>query len=341
MHHVAIDLGSRKSQVCIREADGTLTSEGSMVTQRLGEEMKGWPESLVILETCAEAFKVADQAMAAHHEVVVVPSTLAPALGVGARGIKTDVRDARKLSEVSTRIAELPQVHIPSVESRQYKSVCGMREALVGVRTKLINTVRGYLRTELITLRPGVPETLTQRVRDGYVDSEVPRQVQRQLVAIDALNEQIKAADGELATLAANDQICVRLMSVPGVGPVTAMRFRAAIDDHGRFGDAHQLESYLGLTPGEDSSSQRKRRTAITKAGARHVRWTLIQAAWVLRRTRPNDPMVVWNAEVEKRRGKKIAVVALARKLAGVLYAIWRDGTTYNAKKGADVATDA
>ena len=98
----------------------------------------------------------------------------------------------------------------------------------------------------------------------------------------------------------------------------------------GRFPNAHKLEAYLGLTPGEHSSGQRKRRTGVTKAGASKLRWVLVQAAWAARRYYKDHPMVMWSHEVEKRRGKQVAVMALARKLAGVLYAMWRDGNQYN-----------
>ena len=90
---------------------------------------------------------MADAARAAGHEVRVVPATLAPTLGVGARRMKTDRRDAQVLSEVSCRI-DLPSVHIPSAAARAAKTLCGMRDGLVRSRTLLLNTVRGWLRTQ-------------------------------------------------------------------------------------------------------------------------------------------------------------------------------------------------
>src|SRR5262249_41594457 len=87
-----------------------------------------------------------------------------------------------------------------------------------------------------------------------------------------------------------------------------------------------------GLTPGENSSSDRTRRTGITKAGPPALRASLIQAAWAARRSKGKHPILEWVTEVEKRRGKKVAVVALARKLAGILFALWRDGTFYDAQ---------
>jgi transposase len=233
---------------------------------------------------------------------------------------------------------DLPSVHIPAKQSREWKSMCGMREALVSTRTKLINTVRGWLRGEAWPLRSGATETFVERVRKLFRErsaTRLPRFVERQLTTIETLNEQIAEADDELADLAKNDETCQRLMTVPGVGPVVAIRFAAAIDERERFANAHRLESYLGLTPGENSSSERQRRTSLTKAGAPQVRWALTQAAWSARRWRPKDPMVQWCKQVELRRGRRVAIVALVRKMAGILYAIWRDGSSYEPSRGA------
>jgi transposase len=280
-----------------------------------------------VVEACAEAFFVADEARKYGHEVRVVAATLVRSLGVGARRTKTDKRDARALSEVSCRI-DLPSVHVPSAESRQLKTQLGMRHALLRSRTMLINTVRGWLRGQAVGIRKSA-EAFTQRVRETAGPS-LPPYVERQLSMIDELSEQIEAADKELAKLAKASTICPRLMSVPGVGPVTSLQFVAIIDELSRFQSAHRVEAYLGLTPGEHSSSDKVRRTSITKAGSTAMRWCLVQAAWAARRARGQHAMIDWSIEVQKRRGKKVAIVALARKLAGILFAIWRDGTVYN-----------
>ncbi len=335
MDHVAIDLGGRESQVCVRNPEGRIVEQVRLPTRGLQDFLSRRPMSRVIVETCAEAFRVADEARALGHQVRVVPATLVRSLGVGARGVKTDRRDAQVLSETSCRI-DLPSVHVPSATSREVKSMTGMREALVQARTMLVNTVRGWLRGQHARLRKGAVESFTVRVREAYPEgTKLPSYVARQLVSIDELSVQIRAADREVSAQVEADPVCQRLMTVPGVGPISAARFRATVDEVERFANAHQVESYLGLTPGEDSSSERQRRTSITKAGSSRTRWTLVQAAWVLKRLRPNDPMSRWALEVEKRRGKRIAIVALARKLAGVLYAIWRDGTTYDKTRGA------
>lgn len=331
MQHIAIDLGSKESQVCVRQSDETIVQERLYATAQLANYLKRQPPSRVILETCAEAFKVADAATELGHEVRVVPATLVRSLGVGARGIKTDKRDARVLSEVSCRI-DLPSVHIPSRISRELKSQCGMREALVRCRTHLINTARGYMRTRLVRFGRGSMRTFPDRARAKMLKQPegMLASLEQLLLVVEKLNEQIDEATKALDQLAKQDETCRRLMTAPGVGTISALRFFAAIDEVGRFPTAHALESYLGMTPGENSSSLRQRRTSITKAGAPQVRWTLGQACWNAWRWKPNDPLVRWAKQVAERRGRAIAIVAMTRKLAGIMFALWRDGTTYD-----------
>lgn len=342
MDHVAIDLGGRESQICSRGSSGGISLEKRVATRDLREFFEGIEPSRIILETCAEAFAIAAHAKDAGHDVRVVPATLVRALGVGQRGIKTDQRDARCLSEASTRV-DLVSVHIPSRPSREMKAACAMREATVEARTKLINNVRGWMRGELLRIRGGATETFPGRLRShcSAIETELPTYVVRQLVAIESLTNEIEAANRELSALANDNADCRRLMTVPGVGPITAIRFLAAVDHAARFANPHVLESYFGLTPGESSSSDTKRRTSLTKAGAKKVRWVMIQAAWSVFRSRPNDPMVLWAKQIALRRGSRTAISALARKIAGIMFALLRDGSTYNPARGSTVrATD-
>ncbi len=336
MHHVAIDLGSKESQICVRQPDGTIVIEKKHPTRRLGELLGTIPHSRVILETSSEAFRIADAARAAGHEVRVVPATLAPQLGVGERGVKTDLRDARKLSQVSCQI-DLPTVHIPSEQARELRSVIRSRETLIETRTKLVNHVRGWMRTQLWKLRGRGSLTLPERMRSQAAAGQrsLPDHIEQVLAVVDTLNQQVRAADQQVKALARANPVCQRLMTIPGIGPVTSVSFVAALDDVSRFAHAYRVQSYVGLTPGENSSSERQQRTGITKAGPSSVRRTLIQAAWVAFRQCPDDPMVKWAKQIAARRGNPIAVVALARKMSGVMYALWRDQSSYQPTKAA------
>ena len=340
MDHIAIDLGSRTSQICVRDARGQIVDEQSYTTRHLGAYLRRRPAGQVIVETSSEAFGVARMAQAAGHQVSVVPSVLSRALGVGYRGVKTDVRDARALSEASARVA-LPSVHIPSEQSLHWRAMSTSRQALVRARTLLINRVRGYLRTQLSSRVRCSSKTMPKAVRRALESSEegLPSHLEAALLSIETLSAQIIAIESEMAAVIDEEPVAKLLMSMPGVGPITALRFMAAVDDISRFGSAQALTSYLGLTAGERSSGQTRRRTGIIKAGPSAVRHALGQGAWQLWRRRPEDPMVQWARRIAERRNTQIAITALARKMAGVLYAMWRDGQPYRPQLAAPPTT--
>lgn len=337
MNHVAVDLGSRQSQVCLRSADGTILQESKRPTRQLKETFAAMEApARVVLETSSEAFTVAAWAKDAGHDVRIVPSTLSKSLGVGARGVKTDQRDARALSKVSCAI-ELESIHLPSRTAQERKALTTSRSAIVGSRTALINVARSYARTQVLHVPSGNSTTFPRRMRQLMEarPEGIPIHIDRVLKSIEALTEQIAELDKEVKALAEADQTMRLLMTMPGVGPLTALLFHSTIDDATRFDDAHKLGSYLGLTPGEHSSGESERKTGITHAGSRQMRWALVQAAWSAWRSRPNDPMVQWARKLATRRPKAVAIVALARKMAGILLALWKGGSSYTPEKGA------
>jgi transposase len=333
MEHIAIDLGSRESQICIRNERGEILAEKRWATSELRRFLATrTPGARVLVESSAEAFQVANWAQEHGHEACVVPSMLVRALGVGERGLKNDQRDARKLSEMDCRM-QVPGVHIPSPVSRDRQAEVTARQALVEARTKLVNTVRSFMRTKALPRVKGTPDSLAKNMRRvlQHMGVSLPNHVERLLCTIEGLNESIDEADKSLKQLEEQDPVCKLLQTMPGVGPVTAVCFASAIDDPQRFESADKVTSYLGLTPGENTTGFKTKRTGMTKAGSSRVRWTLNQAAWTMTRCRPNDPCVQWFKQVAGRRGKKIAITALSRKMAGILYAMWRDHKPYNA----------
>ena len=134
MNHLAIDLAARQSQICLRRADSEILIEEKRGTSRLAEWFGKLEPCTVILETCAESDQVAAWAKQAGHRVRVVPATLSRQLGVGSRGVKTDIRDARALSLASCRI-ELPAVHLKSKTSRERLQLLNSRHSMVTART--------------------------------------------------------------------------------------------------------------------------------------------------------------------------------------------------------------
>jgi hypothetical protein len=155
-------------------------------------------------------------------------------------------------------------------------------------------------------------------------------------VAIRSDGDFAKAAllDDRIAKRARENDVVGRLCTAPGVGVVTAVALRAALDEAGRFRGAHQVESYMGLVPREMSSGEKQHRGRITKSGNARARWLLVGAAWAIRRSRTAQSagMRTWAQRIEVRRGKRVATVALARKLAGILFAMWRDRACFERK---------
>jgi transposase len=165
---------------------------------------------------------------------------------------------------------------------------------------------------------------------------EATRALVAPLVAVLAtLETELARVEHTLAALAEKDPVLQLCATVPGVGLIVAATFVSVIDDAKRFKNAHAVGAYLGLVPSESTTGgpNKRRLGAITKQGNRMARAMLIQAAWTIFRSRdPNDPLKSWVEHLATKRHKRVAVVALARKLAGVLWAMWRDGTFYDPK---------
>jgi len=326
VEHIGIDLGSRTSHICVRSSEGTIEHESSMKTTSLASWLSGRSAARVVIETCNEAFTVADQVSAEGHEVWVVPAAVVQQLGVGYRGVKNDVRDAQVLSRASVALGEeLPRVHVPSTESRKRQALLTQRGNLVQARTKLVNGVKSQLRAQLLRLPTGTTESLPKRVRELLGEDTLRTMLEPTLAAIDGLSASIRELAKQLAERTAKDAQVRRLKTMPGVGPLTAAAFVAGVDDLSRFETSAQLASYFGLTPGEQTTGGKTRLTGVTKAGKTTVRTLLIQAAWALVRIAPDSALGQTYRVLVERRPKQVAITAVARKMVRVLYAMMRD----------------
>jgi transposase len=206
----------------------------------------------------------------------------------------------------------------------------------------VINLLRGQLRSEGLRIRSGRAESFVTRYR-AVATSAALRAVLEPLVhVLSALEPVIATADAWAHDTAHGDTEARRLMTAPGVGPITALTFQSALDTVTRFGGPGAVTAYLGLVPREDTSAERQRRGAITKAGPGRVRAVLVQASWaVWRSPRGSTTLHAWVHRLADRRGKRIAIVALARRLARILFAMWRDGRDFHAARLARAAVVA
>jgi transposase len=183
-------------------------------------------------------------------------------------------------------------------------------------------------------IRGGATETFLTRLAALELPASIGPSLMPVRRVITVLEQELATADTRLATRAADDPVVQRLTTLPSIGPVTATAFVAALDDVRRFAGrrgAAQVTSYLGLVPREYSSGEQQRRGRVLRSAHPYVQALLVQAAW--RICRSADPRTAalraWAKAIAGRRGKKIAVVALARRVARILYAMWRDEVDY------------
>jgi transposase len=331
MDFIGFDLGKVASQVCIITQDGELL-EHRLKTNReqLTKLFAFRPRARILIEAGTESEWVARCLEEMGHEVIVADPNFAPMYATRTRRVKTDKRDARALAE-ACRLGAYRPAHRTSDEQRHIRAKLAVREAIVRTRAKYISLIRSLLRRDGLRIAPGTARSFARRLSAMQLSAELHKEVAPLVMLLESLNEQIKCADEQLAQLVNTDAALKRLTTVPGVGPVTAICFVSTLDDVRRFPDARQTRAYLGLVPSEYSSGERQQRGRINKAGPNRARYLLVEAAWsILRRRSPQTAALYeWATAIRERRGTKIAVVALARKLAGILYAMWRDATDF------------
>ena len=333
MEYGAIDLHVKASLIRIVDAEGAVVLERKVVTTRaaLTAVFGGRGRLRVLLESGTESEWVAQTVEACGHEVIVADPNYALMYGQRARRIKTDQRDVAALAE-ACRLGIYRAAHRVSAAQRAVRRTVRVREQLVRVRTQTINLLRAQLRQEGVRLPAGAAESVVARLAALELPADLRGALAPLRDLLTAVAPLIAGGDAAVAGQAAADPIVRRLMTVPGIGPVTAVTYRATLDTWERFGDAGASTAFLGLVPREDSSGTRHRKGAITKTGPGPVRVLLVQAAWVVWRQRQGRAALhAWVERLAARRGKRIAVVALARRLARILYAIWRDETEYQA----------
>jgi transposase len=333
MDTIGMDLHKRESQLCGISAAGEIWEQRIATTRaRLTAVLGPRPRSRILVEASTESEWVAQHLEALGHEVIVADPNFAPMYATRTRRVKTDRRDARTLAE-ACRLGAYRPAHRLSAVQRHIRTELAVRDQLVQTRVRYVALVKARVRS----LGERLPSGAIQDTLPKLAAVALPPAVRAELAPVVALlaplNAEIAAADARLTALATTDPVVARLTTVPAIGPVTAVAFVATLDDITRFASAHQVEAFLGLTPIEYSSGESLRRGRISKTGNPRMRWLLVEAAWrVLRTKQPGAAALrAWAERIAGRRGKSIAAVALARRLAGILYAMWRDGAEYRA----------
>jgi transposase len=326
MDTIGLDLHKRESQLCI------LTDEGELIERRIPTSRAHFSEALargrarVLIEASTESEWVARYLESLGHTVVIADPGFAPMYATRSSRVKTDKRDARTLCD-ALRLGAYRPIHRVSDAQRHVRAELAVRDALVRTRTRYVAIIKASVRREGLRLSSGEAEHTAQKLSALPLPAVTVEELAPLAESFAPLNAAIEAADRRLLRLARQHPAVALLCSMPTIGPITALAFVAALDDVTRFATANQVRAYLGLVPSEYSSADRRIRGRITKRGDVRTRWLLVEAGWrVLRSSRPELAVLkTWAEQIARRRGKRIAAVALARRIAGILYAMWRD----------------
>lgn len=243
---------------------------------------------------------------------------------------KTDARDAETLAQI-VRTGWYREARVKSFAAHAVRHLVGARSQLMGVSIDLSNQIRSTLKTFGLMAGKGAGRTFEAKVRELIVERpSVAAIVEPLLAAWRAVRMQITVLDRRLVALAKGDATCRLLMTCPGVGVIVATSYAAAIEAPEHFRHSRSVGAYLGLTPARHQSGEVDRTGGISRRGDRLLRTYLFEAAAsLLMRVRQDSALKIWGRDLVKRMGFKHAAVAVARKLAVVLHAMWKSATPF------------
>jgi transposase len=342
MEYGAIDLHLRRSQIRILDAQERVVLDRRVDTDRaaFAQIFAGRAPMRILIESSTESEWVAQHLEGLGHTVVVADPNYAAMYGARSRKVKTDKRDVAALA-LANRRGVYRAAHRVRPAARALRQELRVRRHLVQQRTALINLIRALLRQEGLRLPSGHADAVLRRLDRVALSPALQAALTPVRAILTALHATLATLDTAVEARAAADATTQRLMTTPGVGPILALTFQAVLDDPARFGgDAARASAFVGLVPREDSSAERQHKGHITKTGPGELRAILVQASWVIWRSRAPRAAALrtWVHAVAARRGRRIAIVALARRLTRLLYALWRDRTTFRSPRAVEHA---
>jgi transposase len=340
-YFVGLDVSVRTTSVCVMTETGRIVQEGKVESE---------PEALIqfldvpgrrYIRVGVEAGPLCQWLYAglakAGLPVICIETRHAQAV-LKAQINKTDRNDARGIAQMM-RVGLYRPVHVKTLASQQIRALLNGRRFLQARILDVENSIRGLLRN--FGMKVGVISRARYDARireliDG--DPTLAAVIEPMLIVRRVTREQFAALHRKMLELVRADEDCRLLMSAPGVGPVVAMTYRAAIDEPARFQRSRAVGAHFGLVPRTHQSGEIDRRGRISKNGDETLRSTLFEAALVL--LRPNSKpsaLKAWGLRIAKRRGMSRAMVAVARKLAVILHRMWIDRTEFCWKAEATV----
>jgi transposase len=332
-HYAGLDVSLEETAICVVDGSGRMVKEtrASSEPEALIAALKalGLPLERIGLEACSLAAWLHEELCAAGLPAVCIETRQANAT-MKTMPNKTDRNDARALAQIM-RTGWFRQVHVKSRQARLWRSLLVARRTVLNEMRAIENVVRAVLREAGLKLGTPGRAAFAERVCELAGDDRDVMPIVAPLLAILAtMLAELAGLTKQVLDLARGEQVCRRLMSVPGVGPITALAFRATIDRPDRFRRSRDVGAHLGLTPSRYQSGETDISGRISRCGDELARTALYEAAHTLLvRSRKWSALRAWGMKVAKTRGMARARVAVARKLAVILHRMWSDETEF------------
>jgi transposase len=341
-HFAGLDVSVNETSVCIVDDTGRIVREVKVASE---------PETLLaVLKTGAYRFKRIGleagplsqwlfSALAEAGLPAICVETRHMRAALQAQINKTDRNDARGIAQMM-RAGLFRPVHVKTIRSQKLRMLLTHRKLLQSKAIAIENDLRGTLRN--FGLKVGMVGTVKFEGRIKELVADIPDlagMVEPLLIVRRVLREQIAVLHRRLLAIVKDDAVCRRLMTIPGVGPVVALTYRATVDVPARFRNSKAVGAVFGLTPARYQSGESDRTGAISKCGDGMMRVMLYEAAQILLvRTAKWSWLKAWAMQIARRRGMKKAIVALARRLAVIMHRIWVDGAEFSWSKNTVAA---
>lgn len=336
---VAVDLAKSVFELAVADAEGKITERLRLNRGRFAAFFVQRSSCHVLMEACGSAHYWARCIARYGHSVELLPAQYVRRY---VRRCKTDRADAAALIEAA-RCGEIRAVPVKTVQQQQVLALHRLRSQWLSTRHRYINTLRGLLREFGVTVPLGARcariHIAQHLARAGQA---VPAALQplmlRMLGDFDQLEQRIVEVERQIAAVTRDEPVVQQLRQIPGVGLLSSTALHATVGDIERFDSARRFASWLGLTPREYSSGERRRLGGISKQGDIYLRTLLIHGARAVLlaahrqqlRGRPLDRLRQWALRCKQLRGHNVAAVALANRLARIIWATWKHGRCFD-----------
>ena len=332
-HYAGLDVSLEETAICVVDGTGRIVKEVRAASEPealiAALRATGLPLERVGLEACSLTAWLHDELRQAGLPAICIETRQANAT-MKTMPNKTDRNNARALAQIM-RTGWFRPVHVKSRPCRLWRSLLVARRTVLNEMRLIETVVRAVLREGGVKLGTPARAAFAGRVRELTSDDALLMPLVEPLLAILAtMGDQLARLTKQVLDITRQEEVCRRLMSVPGVGPITALAFRATIDRPDRFRRSRDVGAHLGLTPARYQSGETDISGKVSRCGDELARTALYEAAHTLLvRSRKGSALRAWGMKVAKARGMARARVAVARTLAVILHRMWSDETEF------------